>query len=125
MHHNPRELERFCVLFDLKWDSRFADNARAWKEATDAPDAASFQAWLDRFRDRLVWETIVELRWPLYDAKTSDSRANKQLIVNAVQGPPEADRADLNLPAARYLNDHDFLSIHQIYFHREWRRVPE
>ncbi|HXU47208.1 MAG TPA: P-loop NTPase fold protein [Thermoanaerobaculia bacterium] len=118
MHHNPRELERFCLLFDLKWDSRFEPNREAVAAKVGASKAAfAFQEWLDKFRDRLIWEAIVELRWPLYDAKPGDLAANKRAIENAIQGKPALAPG---LPCDKYLEDADFLEIHRIYFETAW-----
>ncbi len=58
MHFNPREIERFCLLFDLKWHSRFEDNARAHSCANeDGFDKEQFQARVDHFRDLLIFQT--------------------------------------------------------------------
>lgn len=121
MHHNPRELERFCLLFDLKWASRYEPNLQAKIASLDPHTKLDFQTWLDEFRDRLTWESIVELRWPLYDAKPADLEANKRAIKSAIAGNLEAAKG---LPCERYLADLDFLEIHRRYFSGAWTALP-
>ncbi len=121
MHHNPRELERFCLLFDLKWASRYEPNLQAKIASLGPKPKLDFQAWLDEFRDRLTWESIVELRWPLYDAKPADIEANKRAISSAIAGDLEAAKG---LPCERYLVDLDFLEIHRRYFSGDWTAPP-
>lgn len=117
-HYNPRELERFCLLFDLKWESRLQANAAADRERISLKKKDfDFQEWVDRFRDRIIWESIVELRWPLYDAKTADVARNKEAIEAAIRDqalPPEG------LPCEEYLGIRPFLEIHRIYFESDW-----
>ena len=105
MRYNPRKIERFCLLFDLKWKTRFEAN-RAHVASSEA------QKWLDDFRDRLIWEAIVELRWPTYDAKPGDLKANREAIHRAITGPTDL----AGLPSEPYIKDKSFLEIHQIYY---------
>jgi len=116
MRYNPRKIDRFCLLFDLKWKSRFHANREVFLRRKGG-DASTAQAWLDSFRDRLIWETIVELRWPTYDAKLGDLRANQEKIRNAISGSVNA----AGLPCDPYIGDPAFLEIHRLY--DEWSRV--
>ncbi len=122
MHYNPRELEKFCILFDLKWDSRFETNSKAWaKEINKLPKSNEFQKWADKFRDRIIWESIVELRWPLYDSKVGDAETNKKLIISIIDGTDISELRDsLELPAYKFINDPDFVRIHKMYFKSDW-----
>ncbi len=107
MRYNPRKIERFCLLFDLKWKTRF--------EANRAHAPSDAQQWLDGFRDRLIWEAIVELRWPTYDAKPGDLEANRKAIHSAISGPVDVT----GLSCQPFIEDKDFLEIHRIYWD-EW-----
>lgn len=117
MRNNPRGIERFCILFDLKWWSRFEANATVYFERHPELDQTRALEWLIRFRDRLLWEALIELRWPEYDAKVADADANKTAIQDALRGNlPEPLP---NLPCGPYLQDPDFLELHRLYF-QEW-----
>lgn len=118
MHFNPRELERFCILFDLKWDSRLLANALASiPKAGSEQEQFDFDAWLRRFADRLIWESIVELRWPLYDSKTADDRTNAEAIDAAIKGDLKQSEG---LACEEFVKDQDFLEIREVYV--EWSK---
>lgn len=87
MNYNPRKFERFCLLYDLKWKSRFLANSQVFiNSAHNEEMAIASQVWLNKFRDRLIWETIIELRWPSYDSKNSDLDSNRNAILQALRG---------------------------------------
>ena len=111
MNYNPRKFEKFIILFDLKWKSRLRANSKAHFDRNPCNDANTYKRWLDEFRDRLIYETIVELRWPAYDAKTGDIDANKKAIELAVQ---RGLLDTLDLPCRDFLDDPHFLEIYQI-----------
>ncbi len=116
MNYNPRKLERFCLLFDLKWKSRFQANSQVLLDKVSRGERhPNFQVWLNRFRNRLIWETIVELRWPSYDVKSSDLDANQEAIRHAIKGE---NPKSIGLPCEHFLADASFLEIHRI--REEW-----
>ncbi len=121
MSYNPRKLERFSLLFDLKWKSRFRSNSQVFIDKVNQGERPSdHQTWLNRFRDRLIWETIVELRWPDYDAKTGDLHANQEAIERAIRG--ETPNAK-GLPCEGFLNEPAFIEIHRI--RDEWSKETD
>lgn len=116
MQFNPRRLERFCVLFDLKWQSRFDANRSARRSASSGRTSLRRAQQIADFRNRLIWESIVELCWPEYDAKVSDLEKNKAAIMAAVRG----EKVDASgLPCEGYLQYPMFLEIHRLY--EDWQ----
>jgi hypothetical protein len=121
MSYNPRKLDRFCLLFDLKWKSRFRSNSQVFLDKLNrGQQLFDHQTWLNRFRDRLIWETIIELRWPDYDAKIGDLHANQEAIQQAIRG--ESPNAK-GLPCEDFLDDTDFIEIHRI--RDEWSKETD